>query len=86
MTCTAMTHSPTTIFGVQASVVARKDDAGARSHKPLRRSGGANTYGTTVALSTSYLTFRDVMERDPNGSIAWTQANVNSAQFGSECL
>lgn len=79
-------HSPPSIFGVVATVVAQKDDAGARSLKPMVRSGGVDysaASGTTLNQG-SYSRVADVREVDPATSAGWTIAGVNAAEFGFE--
>lgn len=77
-----MTHTPSTIHGVQINMTAKKDDAGSRSIASVTRSGGSDTDGTTQALSTSYIDYLQIVEQDPNTSAAWTKTNFNSAEFG----
>jgi hypothetical protein len=79
---TDITHTPATIAGVQINMVAKKDDAGARSICSVTRSGGADTDGSAIPLSTSYVDNLQIVELDPNGSIAWTKTNLNAAEFG----
>ncbi len=77
-----MTHTPTSIFGIQVLASAKKDDAGARSIATVTRSGTTDFDGATQALSTSYIYYSDVREVDPNTSAAWTKANFNSSEPG----
>lgn len=77
-----MTHTPTDIFGVQINMMAKKDDAGTRSIASVTRSGGADTDGTTQALGTSYLDYREVLEEDPDTSSPWIKAGFDAAEFG----
>lgn len=77
-----MSHTPASIYGVQVNMSAKKDDAGARSICSVTRSGGSDTDGTTLALSTSYLFYMQVIETDPNTAAAWTQSGWNAAEFG----
>lgn len=79
---TDMSHTPTSIFGAQINMVAKKDDSGTRSICAVTRSGGSDTDGATQALSTSYSCYREIRETDPNTSAAWTRTNLNSAEFG----
>jgi hypothetical protein len=71
-----------TIYGVQVSSAALKDDAGARSIANTVKSGATNADGATQALSTSQLYYMDIWATDPNTAAAWTEANVNAAEFG----
>lgn len=77
-----MTHTPSSIFGVQVNMTAKKDDAGSRSIASVTRSGGSDTNGTTQALSTAYVNYRQIVEQDPNTAAAWTKTAFNAAEFG----
>ncbi|MDQ3565725.1 MAG: hypothetical protein M3436_16975 [Pseudomonadota bacterium] len=77
-----MSHTPSSIFGVQILANAKKDDAGARSVATVTRSGVTDFDGATQALSTSYVYYSDIRETDPNTSAAWTKTNFNAAEFG----
>lgn len=79
---TDMSHTPTSIFGLQINMVAKKDDSGNRSICSVTRSGGSDTDGTTQALGTTYSDYRQISETDPNTAAAWTRTNLNSAEFG----
>ncbi len=81
-TFTDMSHTPTTIFGLQINMWSKKDDAGTRSLASVIRSAGADTDGTTQALSTSYVDYLQISEADPNGPTAWTKTAFNAAEFG----
>lgn len=77
-----ISHTPVSIFGVQINMIAKKDDAGARSIASVTRSGGADTNGATQALSTSYVDYLQIVEQDPNTAAAWTKTALNAAEFG----
>lgn len=79
-----MSHSPASIFGVQVLLCAKKDDAGARSITTVTRRSSTDYDGATVALSTSYLYYPQIREVDPSTSAAWTQTNLNAAEFGAK--
>jgi hypothetical protein len=79
---TDIAHTPTSIFGTQLNIIAKKDDSGTRSICAVCRSGGTDYDGDTQALSTSYLDYRQVREVDPATSAAWTKTNLNAAEFG----
>lgn len=70
-----------TVYGVQVSTAALKDDAGSRSIAVTARSGGLNVDGATQALSTSQLYFSSIFETD-SASAQWNQSTVDAAQFG----
>ncbi|MGH8520136.1 MAG: hypothetical protein ACREU9_01560 [Gammaproteobacteria bacterium] len=78
-----ITHTPTTIFGIQVLAHAKKDDAGAKSIATVTRST-SDFDGATQALSTSYLYYSDIRAVDPNTSAAWTKVNLNAAEHGAK--
>jgi hypothetical protein len=84
--CANMSHTPSSIFGVQIVANAKKDDAGARSFTMVTRSGVTDFDGATEALSTAYLYYMQVRETDPNTAAAWTKANLDAAEFGPKVL
>lgn len=78
-----MTHTPSSIFGLQINAVAKKDDAGTRSIATVVNSGSSgDVAGTTQVLSTSYIDYTQIVEQDPNTSAAWTKSGINAATFG----
>ena len=72
------------IYGVQVTSVAQKDDAGSRQMKTVCRSGGADYLGNAVSVGTSPLAYSTLYPTDPNTSAAWTQSGFNAAEFGVE--
>ncbi|AQV94744.1 hypothetical protein BJN34_12725 [Cupriavidus necator] len=81
-----ISHTPVSIFGTQVNIAALKDDAGARSLKPVTRSGGTDYSGTAQALATTQAYYSEVRETDPATSAAWTKTGFNAAEFGVECV
>lgn len=77
-----MSHTPSSISGVQVLASAKKDDAGARSIATVTRSGITDFDGATQPLSTSYAYYADIREVDPNTSAAWTKTNFNASEHG----
>lgn len=75
----ALTSS--TVFGVQVNAYAQKSDAGTRSLGTMARLSSTDADGASVALPTSYSYVSQIFETDP-ASAAWTQSNVNAAEFG----
>lgn len=72
-----------TISGVQVNVYARKDDAATREMKAFLRRSSTDTDGaTTHAMASSYRSYPQIWETDPNTSAAWSLANVNATEFG----
>jgi hypothetical protein len=77
-----LSESSGTVFGVQTCLLARKDDAGARSVRALVRQGTTDyDCGGDHALSTSYAYVLDIWQQDPTGS-DWTISNVNADEYG----
>lgn len=70
-----------TIYAVQINAAALKSDAGARSLGTMSRLSGTDKDGTGAALGTSQMYISEIQETDPS-SAAWTQSNVNAAEFG----
>lgn len=83
-----MAVTATSVFGVTAFAVARKDDGSARSAATmLADPGGSHSQaGGSFTLSTSYAALRDLYEVTPWTSVAWTNTNVNSLECGFECI
>lgn len=73
-----------TIYGVQLNLAALKNDAGARSVKPLLLSGASEALGAATALSTSQTYTLHMQTTDPATGVAWTESGVNAAQCGAE--
>ena len=71
-----------TIMGVQANILARKDDAGTRLLRAVARVGSTNYEGTDLTLSDSYVDQRTIWNQNPATTAAWTEAEINAAEFG----
>lgn len=71
-----------TIFGVQANLNARKDDAGTGGMKPVIYLASTEYEGTEKAMSDSYFDHTTIWELNPNTAVAWTQSDINGAEFG----
>jgi hypothetical protein len=76
--------STPTICGVQVTSLARKTDAGTTSMKALAANGGVVSLSSAINLQEQAAWNTGVIERNPNGSAAWTEATLNSAEFGLE--
>jgi len=70
----------------QACIVARKDDGGTREIREVCRSNGTDYNGSTQAVTSAYLVYRQIREVDPATSAAWTSADLNAAEFGYELV
>lgn len=73
--------SSQTVYGIQINAAALKSDAGARSLGTMSRLSGADKDGVGTAMSTSLVYISEIQETDPT-SAAWTESNVNAAEFG----
>lgn len=73
-----------TIYGVQLNLAALKNDAGARSIKPLLLSGASEALGAATGLGTSLAYTLHVQTTDPATGVAWTESAVNAMQAGAE--
>ncbi|MFA5040733.1 MAG: hypothetical protein WC464_03770 [Bdellovibrionales bacterium] len=71
-----------TVYGVQANLLARKDDAGTRTIAALSRISGTNYAGAALALSDSYVNLPQIWQTNPATSSAWTESSINGAEFG----
>lgn len=80
-----VTGTPDSIIGVVSRVHAAKSDAGAQLMRQTARIGGVNyPHGTDISLSTSYTGYARFMETSPATSVAWTQSEIDGAEFGVE--
>ena len=70
------------IMGVQLNNLACKDDAGSRVLHALTRVDGTNYEGADAALSDSYVDHRQIWQQNPATASAWTETDVNNAEFG----
>lgn len=70
------------VFGVQANVLARKDDAGTRLLRAVARVGTTDYEGANMTLSDSYVDHRQIWAQNPATSANWTEAEINAAEFG----
>lgn len=84
-TLTDLPMTPVTIFGVIATAVGSKDDAGSSTLLLPVKSGATTSAGSGNTLElTTYKRFRRVFETDPNTSSAWTASAVNALEAGVE--
>jgi hypothetical protein len=65
-------------------MVARKEDSGARTLRPVIRTGGSNFEGDDATLNQSYLATRHVWEQNPDTVADWTGTEVNAIEAGQK--
>jgi hypothetical protein len=75
-----------TVIAVSPWVIASKDNSGADKIRPILVSGGTTADdGTDRALRSVYApVYSTPFMLDPNGSVAWTTANVNALECGAK--
>lgn len=75
----------TTIYGIQVTYAARKDDVGSRTMAGvIRISGTSYVYGTpdTVAAALTYSYHTDLWILNPNTGVNFTLSDLNAATYG----
>lgn len=76
-------YNPAQIHAVQVGLVARKSDAGLRrAGIRVESAGGTVVNYPGFSLGTGYQRYTECIEKDPDGSIDWTKAKVDSLIFG----
>ena len=71
-----------TVFGVKASMLVRKEEAGFREVRVIARNGTTEVESADFTLGTSYAYRTAIYENNVDGGADWTEATVNTAQFG----
>ncbi len=69
-------------IAVQTTGAYRQDSGSTRAVANHLVSGATDTGGASQTCNGTYTYQRDVFPQDPNGSIAWTRANVNACDIG----
>lgn len=74
------------VKGVQLNTVVRETDAEIFSLKHIAKSGTTTDVGSAqvVGSGSDFITLHKVYEENPDTSAAWTDSELNSAQFGIE--
>jgi hypothetical protein len=78
--------TPTTIYAIQTTFRARKDDVATREIRAKIRSNGTTDDGATEPLASNYLYYHDVFEQDPDTTAAWAAAAVDTLEVGVETV
>lgn len=77
-----MSHTPTVVHAVIPVAHMLKTDAGLRETTLVVKSGGIEYDGPSIALSTTGVKYGRIVERNPNGDVAWTKSSVDAVQVG----
>lgn len=77
-----MSSTPVTVFGVQTSLVARKDDAGSHTASALFRAGSTDYAQTAQSVPSSYAWLLTINETNPATGSAWTASEINALEAG----
>lgn len=73
------------VFGVMVNTVCRETDATPFSIKQIAKSGGTTALSSGQGISsTSYVQRRAIWELNPDTTAAWTESEINAAEFGFE--
>jgi hypothetical protein len=74
----------TTVYGVQVTAAAHKNDSLARAAKTLVKSGGTVVASTARGLALTPSIATSIFQANPNTSAQWTPAEVNAMETGIE--
>lgn len=72
------------IPGIAVNTVARRDNTDPIGFIPLAKSGINLGSGTTTPVTSSYLEYQYIFEREPVTNNPWDETLVNSLQIGAE--
>ncbi len=78
----ALSGNIDTIFGVDAKMLVRKEEAGFREVRVIARSNVTEVESASLTLGVNWEYKNNIYENDPNGGGDWTETAVNAAQFG----
>lgn len=77
-----MAHTPTSIQAVVLAAQAKKSDAGTREIALSIKSDTTTVQSANIALGLSSVKYTRIIEKDPDGDVAWTKAAVDAMQIG----
>lgn len=81
---TVLGGSYTDIKGARLISYAQSSDAGVIKGRNICKSGAVTANGSDLTMAPTVQVFSSMFETDPNTSAAWTNANINAAEFGWE--
>ena len=73
-----------TVIGVQIVGAVKSDDGAAKSLALIARPVSTNRIGATQSISSAYLFYREISDVSPETSSAWTESEIDGAEFGIE--
>lgn len=84
----AITPTTGSVMAVQHRIVARKDDGGTRTIRPIQRQSSTDYNGTSVNLTTSYAAYTEIYETNPATAAAFTVSEMRATtpEFGYELV
>lgn len=74
------------INSLQINGMIRKDDATIRQVKLFVRISGTIYYGSLITLSTSYIYYHEIWDKNPATGIAWVVADLTGLEVGIEVI
>lgn len=74
----------TDIIAVAHSIIARQDEVGTVGVSNFSRINGSDYVGDENIIETFYLEYQNIMELNPDDSLAWEEADINAAEFGQK--
>lgn len=74
------------ILAVQSCLCTKKDDAGNRRIKHLARISAANYLSGKQTIGDNYVVKRKIWEDSPATASAWTESEINGAEFGVQLV
>ena len=80
----AIGTSGATIYGVQLVNWQKKTDAGVLTTRGITRIGGTVYNGATISPTTGYIGRPQMWQVSPATSAAWTESEIDGAEFGME--
>jgi hypothetical protein len=79
-----MVDTPDRIFGLQVTMMSRKDDAGTRIITPLMETNGNLHLLTEAYQTSSWVFYRRPMKLNPSTSLEFTKADIDTMKLGYE--
>lgn len=77
-----MVDTPDRIFGLQVTLVARKDDAGTRVVNPVMEVNGVKHLMDDCYLTSSYVIFRQARKVNQNTNQEYTKSDIDGMKLG----